>query len=67
MLATITFVACFQLVGLVVLAAILAVAFAYWVNCGGFIGWWIASDMMNALGVVLSAIGEVILGMLRAD
>lgn len=67
MLATITFLSCLELIGLVVLAVLLVAAFVYWISHGGFIGWWMANDVMRLLGAVLSAIGEAIMGILRRD
>jgi len=56
-----------QLVGLVAVALLLVATFAYWISHGGLIGWWLANDVMNWLGVVLSAIGEAIMGIIRKD
>jgi hypothetical protein len=45
---------------LIVLLAAFVACFAFWVGHGGFLGFYMASTMMDSIGVVLVALGHAI-------
>ena len=63
MFAVVTVLGVLKLLGLLGLAFIALAAALHWMSYGGFIGFWMANDMIHLLGVILTAIGEAISSM----
>jgi hypothetical protein len=67
MFAVVTMVGVLSLMGLLVLLVLTGSAFVYWLGQGGFIGWWLATDMFNTMGEILKWIGLVIASMISPE
>lgn len=64
LVATVTVGGVLTIIGLVVLFVIVLAAFGHWVGQGGILGWWMANQMFELLGVILQAIFACIAAML---
>jgi hypothetical protein len=63
LLATITFSGIMTIIGLVLVLLLACVAFSHWISCGGILGWWMANQCFELIGLIIQAIFEAIASM----
>jgi hypothetical protein len=60
MLAVVTFLGVMKVIGLIGALMLVLGLFVYAIEAGGIFGWWMANDMIDIAGHILTAIGEAI-------
>lgn len=64
MFAVVTVLGLLKFTGLLAALVMVVSLFVWAINSGGFLGWWMANDMLNIAGVILEAIGTAITSLL---
>lgn len=65
LIAAFTMLGLLKFLGLTTLLLMVFALFAYAVNSGGILGWWMANDMIDIAGHIIAAIGAVIAEMMN--